>query len=166
MDIVYNSRDGSERTISTAAAKVLSDLTRYVLGSQEIFQVFVESYGLEQFTGMISEVFRLSGSGFILKVPAGTDSTQEQMGSIVRQLQGAMEQQETTDEDLQNQIKQIGDQLSAIAEQLNVSVTNTAVASTPEGGASDAQGIDEAALPQDVSEQEIVAPPDLQTADT
>lgn len=160
MDVIYNSRDGSERTISTAAAKVLSDLTRYVLGSQEIFQVFTETYGLEQFTNMISEVFRLSGSGFVLKVPAGSDNAAAQIGSIVRQLQGELQQQVTTDEDLQAQLTQLQDQLSAIAQQLGVVVTNTAVASGPATVTNEAVAEE---LPA-VADEEIAVPPALETA--
>jgi hypothetical protein len=119
LDVVYNSRDGSERTVSTQAAKVLGDLTRYVFGTPEIFQIFVQNYGMEQITNMISEVFRLSGSGFILKVPASTQPQERQLASLVEQLSQAQEQSAQNDEAQEQQISQLKAQIDLIAQQLS-----------------------------------------------
>lgn len=68
-EYVFNSRDGAERTSNTESAKVLMELIRYVLSSEQAFKAFVEAYGMEQITKAISEVFRLAGSPMTLKLP-------------------------------------------------------------------------------------------------
>jgi len=117
MEYLFNTRDGSERTVSTQAAKVLGDLTRYVFSSKEILETFINQYGPEQFTNMISEVFRLSGSGFVLKVPATAQSREQQIAALIAQLQttveGASEDNSATLQDLstlQAQIRQLFEQ--------------------------------------------------------
>jgi hypothetical protein len=115
IDYIFTSRDGGERAISTQSAKVISDLTRYVFSTPDIFQVFVDQFGIEQIANMISEVFRLSGAGFILKVPATAATQQEQAGALLTQLEQALESQDGINEDIANEINALKSGLQTIA---------------------------------------------------
>jgi hypothetical protein len=68
-EFIFSSRDGAERASNTESAKVLMELIRYILGSEPTFKAFVDSFGMEQVTKAISEVFRLAGSPMDLKLP-------------------------------------------------------------------------------------------------
>lgn len=70
---LFSSRDGAERTSNTESAKVLMELMRYILSSESTFKAFVESYGMEQVTKSMSEIFRLAGSPMTLKLPINFD---------------------------------------------------------------------------------------------
>ena len=65
-DFVFNSRDGSERTVSVEGGKTLYQFVTQILSNQMLLQLF----GWKQVADMISEVFRLSGSSFAIKLPA------------------------------------------------------------------------------------------------
>ena len=82
-EYIFSSRDGAERTSNTEAAKVLMELMRYVMGSEQTFSAFVESYGMEQITNALSEIFRMAGSPMVLKLPVSFD--EEEMKANLRQ---------------------------------------------------------------------------------
>lgn len=101
-EYTFNSRDGTERTVSTESAKVIMELMRYILSSEIALKAFVETYGMEQITASISEVFRLAGSPLTLKMPAAfsdrklldsmadkekEDAVKQALQQIARQLQ-------------------------------------------------------------------------------
>jgi hypothetical protein len=82
-DFVFSSRDGAERTSNTESAKVLMELMRYIMGSEQSFSAFVEAYGMEQVTKSLSEIFRLAGSPMTLKLPVSFD--EDEMKANMRQ---------------------------------------------------------------------------------
>jgi hypothetical protein len=139
IDYIFTSRDGSERAVSTQAAKVISDLTRYVFSTPDIFKVFVDQFGIEQIANMISEVFRLSGAGFVLKVPATAATQQEQVGGLLSQLEEALSSQDGINEQLAEQINALKTGLEAVAASASTSplppAPAPAVVPTGEGGA-------------------------------
>jgi hypothetical protein len=120
MEYMFNSRDGSERTISTAAGKTIGDLTRYIFSTPQIFEKFVSEFGIDQITNMISEVFRLSGSGFILKVPANAQNKEAQVAELMAQLQGQLEENNKTSENSVKDISSIQSQLDLIRAELGL----------------------------------------------
>jgi hypothetical protein len=160
-EVMYNSRDGSERAISTESAKVLADLTRYIFSTPDIFQIFVDNFGIEQFAQIISEVFRLSGAGFILKLPPTAESRQAQIAQLLSQMQDALEksmdEQGKTNEDLAEQITTMQGNIDTLTTQLGIESlpppppTPVVVAPAGTGGA---------------PEGEIVTPPPERTPET
>lgn len=79
-EYVFSSRDGAERSSNTEAAKVLMELMRYIMGSEQSFQAFVEAFGMEQISKSLSEIFRLSGSPMTLKLPVEFDEAEFKAG--------------------------------------------------------------------------------------
>ena len=148
MEVFYNSRDGSERTQSTAAAKVLGDLTRYVLSSPEMFQAFIQKFGNEQVTNMISEVFRLSGSGFILKVPSDLESTEEALTQMLDKVAAQLEETTAAGEENSAEVEDLRKNLEALAATQNVIIARPA----PSGGPSPAPSADAAEQPRPVED--------------
>jgi hypothetical protein len=79
---IFTSRDGSERSVNVEASKTLVQMLQ-IVGSQP---AIIERIGQDQLLDMIQEIFRLSGSSFILEIPedpaqggqsAGLPSTEE-----------------------------------------------------------------------------------------
>lgn len=64
-DFIFNSRDGTERTVSVEAAKTLYQFVTQILANKDILRLF----GWKQITEMLSEVFRLSGSPYNIQLP-------------------------------------------------------------------------------------------------
>lgn len=62
---IYNSRDGTERTVSIEAAKTLYQFVNQILANETVLRLF----GWKQISGMIGEVFRLSGSIYSIQLP-------------------------------------------------------------------------------------------------
>ena len=141
-EVIFNSRDGSERTISTESAKVLADLTRYIFSTPDIFQIFVDNFGIEQFTSLISEVFRLSGAGFVLKVPPTAATRQEQVNSLIQQLEGVVQEsaevQTGKTDELQAQMQQFQGALETLMTQAGIqpipSAPTPQPVAVPQGG--------------------------------
>lgn len=78
-EYTFAARDVGSRTISIEGAKVQMELWRYILSNEVTFQRFVEVFGMDRITESISEVFRMSGAGFILKLPSTySELTEEQ----------------------------------------------------------------------------------------
>lgn len=111
-EYIFNSRDGAERTSNTEAAKVLMELMRYILSTEQTFKAFVEAYGMEQITKSLSEIFRLAGSPMTLKLPVefseaglknslGEDPAEvrRKLMQAVQELQGRVDQLEQVGED-------------------------------------------------------------------
>lgn len=130
-ELVFSSRDGAERVSNTESAKILMELMRYVMSSEISFKILVNSFGMEQISKALSEIFRLAGSPITLKLPAGFDEeamkeqadqnpeqTFEAIQAILQQMDGRLQQVEQVAQDYvsQEQTKQ-QQALGAIARQ-------------------------------------------------
>jgi len=115
----FTSRDGSEREINTSSAKVLSDLVRYVLQSQETLNWFVQKFGDEQFVMMLSEIFRLSGSGYVLKLPADAEETQITAQNLLSQVKQYVEEHTAEHQEINADLEEMQGGLVELINQLS-----------------------------------------------
>lgn len=88
---IYNSRDGTERTVSAEASKTLYQFVTQILANEMLLDLF----GWKQVAEMISEVFRMSGSPFAIKLPSDLPEgrpSQAKNGEVQQQLQQFQQQ--------------------------------------------------------------------------
>ena len=69
MEFNYSSRDGINRVSNVQGAKVIAEFMSRIMSSPEIFKMFIDKYGEESMSTMISELWRQAGSPFSLKLP-------------------------------------------------------------------------------------------------
>lgn len=130
-DFIYNSRDGSERSVSVEASKTLYQFVTQIMANQALLQLF----GWKQIADMITEVFRLSGSPFVIKMPpnlpeggpaeqqAGPEMQQalqqfqQQFQQAIQQIDQRFGQLEKTDQEIIGSLQEALDELSKEAEE-------------------------------------------------
>jgi len=98
----FTSRDGGERSINVQAAKSLVSLMQ-VIGKNP---VLIERMGNDQLFKMVQEIFRLSGSSFILELP-DQDGQQQQPGELTQEqltqvIQGIAQQVQLNSTEIQD----------------------------------------------------------------
>ena len=112
-DYVFSDRDGSQRANSLEMAKTLIQLIPYVLNNQSI----VMQLGDDEIRGMITEVFRLSGSGFTLKM-----SKQGNVTTMLTQLQQAVQQLAAKEQGTEQNVAQLTQAMQAIIQKLGTAI--------------------------------------------
>ena len=116
-DFIFNSRDGSERTVSVEASKTLYQFVTQILANEMLLNLF----GWKQVADMISEVFRLSGSPFAIKLPpnlpeggpAASGNTE-----VMQKLEQFQQQFSQTIENISTRLESIDENQEAFEEEL------------------------------------------------
>ena len=122
-NFVHNSRDGSERTVSVEASKTLYQFVNQILANESLLRMF----GWKQVSEMISEVFRLSGSPFVIKLPpnlpeggpGAATPEQQQLQERFDQLLEQMRSMEETDSNAQERISEIETSVQTLLDELS-----------------------------------------------
>ena len=86
-DYIFTQRDGTEREVNAASARSLVGLVQMIGKNPAV----MEAMGKHQLFEMLTEIFRLSGSPFILKLPEGADDeikspNSQQIEQVVQQI--------------------------------------------------------------------------------
>lgn len=110
-DYIFNTRDGNERTVSVEAAKTLFQLLAPVMQNDMILQAI----GQKQLFEMISEIFRLSGSAYVLKIPHGEQDQLKGGTDIRATLQQFIEEQVQVNQLNEQQHQELADAVEQIA---------------------------------------------------
>lgn len=109
-DYLFTSRDGGERPRDTQSAQVLSQMLMQILKmSPELAAMAAQKIGPDRLMEMLNEIFRMSGSGYDLKIEAESVEDQSAAKSI---------QAEKFTEQLQQQMPEMLKTLQALNQRI------------------------------------------------